>query len=69
MQFNKYTYINSTVPSVQEYVFWQIYVNRKKTLVLYLVKQYLAEYFVFKKNLNASKPSEHPPQVEECLKV
>ena len=25
--------------------------------------------FVFKKNLNASKPSEHPPQVEECLKV
>ena len=25
--------------------------------------------FVFKKNLNVSKPSEHPPQVEECLKV
>ena len=24
---------------------------------------------VFKRNLNASKPSEHPPQVEECLKV
>ena len=24
---------------------------------------------IFKKNLNASKPSEHPPQVEECLKV
>ena len=24
---------------------------------------------VFKKNLNASKPSEHPPQVEESLKV
>ena len=23
---------------------------------------------VFRKNLNASKPSEHPPQVEECLK-
>ena len=23
----------------------------------------------FKKNLNASKPSEHPPQVEQCLKV
>ena len=23
----------------------------------------------FKKNLNASKPSEHPPQVEKCLKV
>ena len=22
---------------------------------------------MFKKNLNASKPSEHPPQVEECL--
>ena len=25
--------------------------------------------YLFKKNLNASKPSEHPPQVEECLKV
>ena len=25
--------------------------------------------FLFRKNLNASKPSEHPPQVEECLKV
>ena len=24
---------------------------------------------LFMKNLNASKPSEHPPQVEECLKV
>ena len=24
---------------------------------------------LFKKNLTASKPSEHPPQVEECLKV
>ena len=24
---------------------------------------------LFEKNLNASKPSEHPPQVEECLKV
>ena len=24
---------------------------------------------ILKKNLNASKPSEHPPQVEECLKV
>ena len=24
---------------------------------------------LFKKNLNASKPSEHPPQVEQCLKV
>ena len=27
------------------------------------------ELDLFKKNLNASKPSEHPPQVEECLKV
>ena len=25
--------------------------------------------YKFRKNLNASKPSEHPPQVEECLKV
>ena len=24
---------------------------------------------ILKKNLNASKPSEHPLQVEECLKV
>ena len=36
---------------------------------------YINKYFTtvlqrfFKKNLNASKPSEHPPQVEECLKV
>ena len=27
------------------------------------------QLLLFKKNLNASKPSEHPPQVEECLKV
>ena len=26
-------------------------------------------FSLFRKNLNASKPSEHPPQVEECLKV
>ena len=26
-------------------------------------------FMLFKKNLNASKPSEHPPRVEECLKV
>ena len=26
-------------------------------------------FAVFKKNLNASKPSEHSPQVKECLKV
>ena len=29
----------------------------------------LSDITLFKKNLNASKPSEHPPQVEECLKV
>ena len=30
----------------------------------------LPDIILFKKNLNASKPSEHPPQVEEeCLKV
>ena len=29
----------------------------------------LPDVILFKKNLNASKPSEHPPQVEECLKV
>ena len=29
----------------------------------------LLDVILFKKNLNASKPSEHPPQVEECLKV
>ena len=28
-----------------------------------------AVLLLFKKNLNASKPSEHPLQVEECLKV
>ena len=30
---------------------------------------FLPDIILFKKNLNASKPSEHPPQVEECLKV
>ena len=34
-----------------------------------LVKNSIGSMSVFKKNLNASKPSEHPPQVEECLKV
>ena len=29
----------------------------------------LPDIILFRKNLNASKPSEHPPQVEECLKV
>ena len=29
----------------------------------------LPDIIMFKKNLNASKPSEHPPQVEECLKL
>ena len=29
----------------------------------------LPDKILFKKNLNASKPSEHPPQMEECLKV
>ena len=29
----------------------------------------IPDIILFKKNLNASKPSEHPPQVEECLKV
>ena len=26
-------------------------------------------FVLFKKNLNASKPSEHPPSVGKCLKV
>ena len=29
----------------------------------------LPDILLFKKNLNASKLCEHPPQVEECLKV
>ena len=33
--------------------------SRRKFLILTM----------FQKNLNASKPSEHPPHVEECLKV
>ena len=38
---------------------------------LYLPLRFLLLFLLlfFKKNLNASKPSEHPPQVEECLKV
>ena len=39
-------------------------------LYVMTIHTYIHTYFsVFKKNLNASKPSEHPPQVEECLKV
>ena len=34
-----------------------------------LLRSVLCGCLLFKKNLNASKPSEHPPQVEECLKV
>ena len=37
------------------------------TLILLLLL--IHTFSVFRKNLNASKPSEHPPQVEECLKV
>ena len=50
-----------------------------KTLIMVLcsavrvsiIVLYLSLLFddVFRKNLNASKPSEHPPQVEECLFV
>ena len=36
---------------------------------IFLEKSGHFQGFLFKKNLNASKPSEHPPQVEECLKV
>ena len=38
-------------------------------LILIFFRYFSVPYFGFKKNLNASKPSEHPPQVEECLKV
>ena len=41
-------------------------------LFLFLFFQVITGSFswliLFKKNLNASKPSEHPPQVEKCLK-
>ena len=37
--------------------------------IILLTQSWLEYHVVFKKNLNASKPSEHPPQVEECLKV
>ena len=43
----------------------RIRINRvRKVAILFVVAASL-----LKKNLNASKPSEHPPQVEECLKV
>ena len=52
----------------------QYNVGEKPTVILsvrlhlYVFKSELINC-LFKKNLNASKPSEHPPQVEECLKV
>ena len=42
--------------------------NSKRLFQVYVYSQLCIVLF-FKKNLNASKPSEHPPQVEECLKV
>ena len=33
------------------------------------LNRFYSLHYLFKKNLNASKPSEYPPQVEECLKV
>ena len=36
---------------------------------LFSVNPVVSHEEAFKKNLMASKPSEHPPQVEECLKV
>ena len=50
-------------------------VTKRDFQVVYIVDVILVhiktrlDLLVFKKNLNASKPSEHPPQVEECLKV
>ena len=41
--------------------------NRGGSILVLFIK--LVCFVLFKKNLNASKPSEHPPQVEECLKV
>ena len=38
-------------------------------VVWFIIKKEIRTRPLFKKNLNASKPSEHPPQVEECLKV
>ena len=40
--------------------------NSKRLMTLMLFEE---KSELFRKNLNASKPSEHPPQVEECLKV
>ena len=40
-----------------------------KEVVVAVVSVVVLDSLDFKKNLNASKPSEHPPQVEECLKV
>ena len=54
------------------------YCSRVTTVELYSMEWHGMEGYgmvwygivvVFKKNLNASKPSKLPPQVEECLKV
>ena len=46
-----------------------IYSPCNSTVYYYYHVRWCTTLSVFKKNLNASKPCEHPPQVEECLKV
>ena len=44
-----------------------IFASLSHTHYWYEVSMLKVPAYVFRKNLNASKPSEHPPQVEECL--
>ena len=66
----------STTQEADEYLFLVVrprFERRwRKGIVVVLIRDGQPDRsadILFKKNLNASKPSEHPPQVEECLKV
>ena len=52
---------------IKEYFFWMRWLLRSWIFMGDVLV--CMGTLVFRKNLNASKPSEHPPQVEECLKV
>ena len=55
--------------AVRLYILHHIPFRQQQYVSTTVFDHLLEDYNVFKKNLNASKPSEHPPQVEECLKV
>ena len=63
----------NNVPFILDYYPFILAIALLSYIITINIISYLIMYFYivfgwfFKKNLNASKPSEHPPQVEECL--